>query len=119
MFREFIKYILVMITIFAVSACGKNEEEVYEGTRETVRLIRSFQNETPEMQDYIDEIIKEANDLNYQDAMNKLALLSATHKTTKQQKIAIELMMKQLRYDMEEEIFKAQAQAQAGGESER
>ncbi|PCJ36099.1 MAG: hypothetical protein COA93_02035 [Alphaproteobacteria bacterium] len=91
----------------ALLSCGDQGE----ARKETIedRLINSFRNESPQLQEHVTKIVQEARMQQYQQAMNKLALLSATRRLTKDQKTAVELLSKQLRYDMEEEIFQKQS----------
>lgn len=50
-------------------------------------------------------IVVASKDKNYSLALNELALLSATNQLSKSQKLSIDKLMRQLRYDMEEEEF--------------
>lgn len=86
--------------MIAVLSCGKSDE-----TYDEDRLTYSFRNESPELRQHVALIAEEAKALKYQAAMNKLALLSATKSLTDEQKNAVDILVKQLRYDMEEEIF--------------
>lgn len=97
----------MVVMVAALSSCG-DQGEARKETMED-RLINSFRRESPQLQEHITQIVQEARMHQYQQAMNKLALLSATRRLTKDQKIAVELLSKQLRYDMEEEIFQKQS----------
>ncbi|VAX07598.1 hypothetical protein MNBD_ALPHA03-220 [hydrothermal vent metagenome] len=107
MYRTFIKRVLFVVMLAALSSCGDQGEAQKETIED--RLINSFRNESPQLQEHVTQIVQEARMHQYQQAMNKLALLSATRRLTKDQKIAVELLSKQLRYDMEEEIFQKQS----------
>ncbi len=93
-------YLMLAATIVS---CG-NQGDAKNDTVED-RLIRSFNNENTELRKHIAVIIEDAKAEKYQDALNKLALLSATRRLSNEQKIAVELIVRQLRYDMEEKIF--------------
>jgi hypothetical protein len=82
-------------------------EKPGEGRAED-RLLYSFRNESAEIQQHVTDIIAAAKALEYQAAMNDLALLSATRNLTDKQRNAVDTLVRQLRYDMEEEIFSAQ-----------
>lgn len=103
MFGKIIRLVVSLLLIVVVASCGKPDE-----THEVDRLSYSFRNAKPELRQYVEGIVKEAEQLEYQNALNKLALMSATRKLTAQQKNAVDLLVKRLRYDMEEEIFSAQ-----------
>lgn len=109
-----LKLISAVILLFMVSSCDKLDEQ-HKDTIED-RLIYSFRHEAPELQNTVEEIVRRAKEKNYQDALNKLALLSATHKLNKNQKHAVDTIMKQLRYDMEEEIFSEKKAQEKSGE---
>ena len=103
MFNKITRLVLSLLIISALSSCGKPEK-----TQEQDRLTYSFRNESPELQQHVAVIVEEAKALKYQDAMNKLALLSATRNLTSKQKYAVETLSRQLRYDLEEKIFTEQ-----------
>lgn len=87
----------------ALSACEKLDESHKESIEDS--LIRSFKAEDPALKKHVSDIVRQAEEDQYQEALNKLALLSATHTLNKEQKKAIDALVRQLRYDMEEEIF--------------
>lgn len=93
---------------FVIAACEKPEESRKITIED--RLIQSFRKESPEVQQQIAAIIRDAQALDYQNAMNKLAVLSATRILTKDEKFAVNSIMRKLRFDMEEEIFSRQKQ---------
>jgi len=93
-----------MVMAGIISSCSDQNEVRKETTED--RLINSFRGERPELQEHVEQIVKEARALQYQLVMNKLALLSATRRLSKEQQIAVDLLSKQLRFDMEEELFR-------------
>ncbi len=103
MVGKFTKLVLGMVMMVTVVSCEKRDES-HKGTIED-QLIYSFRDADPELQQHVSKIVTKAKALKYQDALNKLALLAATNRLNKDQKHAINIMVKQLRYDMEEEIF--------------
>ncbi len=103
MYKKIAKWSLSIILIATVTACGNSQE-----TKEQDRLTYSFRNETIALKKHVAEIVEEAKALKYQDAMNKLALLSATRNLNSEQKYAVESLTRQLRYDLEEKIFTEQ-----------
>ncbi len=105
MFGKIAILALGLLVFIVVSSCGETEK-----THDQDRLTYSFRNESPEMQQHVATILAEAKEQKYQTAMNKLALLSATRTLTHEQNNAVEILVKQLRYDMEEEIFQQQSQ---------
>lgn len=109
MYRKLIKLFLGLIAVMVVSSCGTSDE-TRDSTLEEDRLIQSFSDESPEMQHHIAEIVENAKARQFKGAMNKLALLSATKQLSKKQKYAVDVMVRQYRYDMEEEIFNKQGQ---------
>lgn len=100
MFKKITRLVIGLLIMITVSSCGNPQE-----TQEQDRLKYSFRGESPELQQHIVVIVEEAKALKYQDAMNKLAILSATRTLTSKQKYAVDLLVKQLRYDLEEKIF--------------
>ena len=114
MFRKTLRSTLAVMTIFFMSSCDKLDEQ-HKDTIEN-RLVQSFRDESPEVRERVSEIVREAEEQDYQGALNKLALLSATTKLGKKQKYAVDAVMKQLRYDMEEKIFSEQKSQERQGE---
>lgn len=106
MYGKCVKLILAIVMAAAVTAC-EDRKETHKDTVED-RLLYSFRAESPALQAHVAEIVQEARALRYPSAMNKLALLSATQPLTEKQKVAVDLMIRQLRFDMEEEIFSKQ-----------
>ena len=103
MFGKVTGLLISVMLMMTVASCGKSNE-----TDDQDRLTQSFRDESPDLQQHIAEIVKEAGQSDYKAALNKLALLSATRKLTSKQKYAVDVLVRQLRYDMEEEIFSAQ-----------
>lgn len=95
--------VLGLMLIITVASCEKPVAELDED-----RLTHSFRNESPEIQQHVAMIAEEARQLKYKEALNKLALLSATRKLTREQKYAVDTLVRHLRYDMEEKIFSEQ-----------
>ena len=95
-----------LIIILSAASCEKRDEQHKDSIE--VRLLSSFKRESPALQKRVAEIITNAKADDYQAALNELALLSATHNLTKEQKLAVDTLVRQLRYDMEEEIFSKQ-----------
>ncbi|PCI34528.1 MAG: hypothetical protein COB54_01750 [Alphaproteobacteria bacterium] len=106
---------LVLMMVGMEASCGLSDD-TQEKTPEQARLVQSFSAERSELQQHIAEIVTAAKARNYQEAMNKLALLSATTRLTQEQKIAVDFMTRQLRYDMEEEIFSDLSQPKVSSE---
>lgn len=107
---------LVLMMGGLLASCGLWDDP-QEKTPEEARLMQSFSDESPDLQQHIGEIVAAAKASNYREAMNNLALLSATRHLTKEQKFAVDFMTRQLRYDMEEEMFSDQAAARVGQEA--
>lgn len=103
MIGKYTKLILSIGMMIMVLSCEK-QDEIHKITIED-KLIHSFQDSNPELKKIVAEIIVEAKALNYRDSLNALALLAATNRLNESQKLAINNIVKQLRYDMEEEIF--------------
>ena len=103
MYRKIAKLFFCLMLVATVISCD-NQGDTKNDTVED-RLIRSFSNENMELRQHVSVIVEDAKAEKYQDALNKLALLSATRRLSNEQKIAVELIVRQLRYDMEEEIF--------------
>jgi len=110
MYRKLLKGFFLFAIMSHVAACG-TQDHISEKTAEENNLIKSFRAENPALQQHIAEIIADSKALRYQEAMNKLAMLSATTILTKEQKHAVDLLDKKLRYDMEEKIFSARDKA--------
>lgn len=109
MYMKLAKLFLGVVLIIAVSSCGSSDG-MRDSTAEEDRLIQSFSDESSELQQHVAEIVRNAKAGQYQDAMNKLALLSATRLLSNKQKFAVDTMVRQYRYDMEEEIYDKQGQ---------
>jgi hypothetical protein len=92
--------IAIMALVLVLTSCEKPQE-----THDEDRLTYSFRDESPEITQHVATIVEDARALKYKMALNKLALLSATRKLTKEQKYAVDTLARQLRYDMEEKIF--------------
>ncbi|WP_417319391.1 hypothetical protein [Emcibacter sp.] len=67
------------------------------------RLQESFSESSEELRVRIGRIIIAAEKKDYEFALNELAMVSATTALEKSQKKAVDDLMRQLRYDMEEE----------------
>lgn len=100
---KIVRLLLSLLLFITVTSCGKPDD-----THDEDRLTYSFRNESPELQQHVATIISEVKARKYQDAMNKLALLSATRTLTDKQRHAVDILVRQLRYDMEEDIFSQQ-----------
>lgn len=98
-----IRLLLSLVLVITISSCGKSNE-----SHEQNLLAKSFSNESPELQQHVAGIIEDARVQKYREVMNKLALLAATRNLTTEQKHAVGRLTRQLRYDMEEEIFSRQ-----------
>ena len=116
MYRIIANLGLVLIMAASVASCGLSDDTQDRSTEEA-RLVQSFSAESSELQQHIKQIVTMVQVRNYREAMNKLALLSATRRLTHEQKIAVDFMVRQLRYDMEEEIFSDQESDKARAES--
>jgi len=114
MFRKIVKATIAGIALCFMSSCDKLDEQ-HKDTIEN-RLVQSFREERPEVRERVSEIVRAAEEQDYQGALNKLALLSATTKLDRKQKYAVDAVMKQLRYDMEEKIFSEQKSQERQGE---
>ncbi len=96
--------------MMGISACNKLDE-THKDTIE-YRLIKSFEGEKPELRQQITEVVNEAKADHYKSALNKLALISASHTLTREQEKTVDIIVRQLRYDMEEKIFTKQTSKQ-------
>lgn len=106
MFGKKARLVLSVITVLALTACEKPDDSRKITMEE--HLVQSFSAESPETRQQVADIISAARMRNYQKALNKLALLSATRILTKNEKFAVESIVRKLRFDMEEEIFSKQ-----------
>ena len=86
MFEKIARLALCLILVIMVASCEKPADTSGED-----RLSNSFRNEGPELQQHIAVIVTEIRAHEYQDAMNKLALLAATRSLTNKQKQAVEM----------------------------
>jgi len=106
MFGKKTRLVSAVIVALAVTACEKPDDSRKITIEE--RLVQSFSEEPPETRQQIAEIIRAAQGQDYQTALNRLALLSASRILTKNEKFAVESIVRKLRFDMEEEIFSKQ-----------
>lgn len=100
----YLKLFFAVMMSFTLMSCDNDDENYNDG-----RLIKSFEKASPQMQRHIAEIVEQAKAKDYKPAMNSLALLQATIPLTKEQKISAEIMVRQLRYDLEEGILNPQS----------
>ena len=84
-----------------LAACEKLDTRHKKTVEE--RLLDSFSDSNEDLRARIGRVVAAAEDKDYEFAMNELAVISATIKLEKDQKRAIDDLMRQLRYDLEEE----------------
>ncbi len=108
MYRKIARLFFYLMLVVSVVSCDNQNDTRNDSVED--RLIRSFSNEKTELRQHVEVIVEDSKAEKYQDALNKLALLSATRRLSSEQKIAVELIVRQLRYDMEEEIFSGRDQ---------
>ncbi len=100
----YLKLFFAVMMAVTLMSCDKVDDKYSDG-----RLIKSFENASPKMQRHIVEIVEQAKAKNYKSALNSLALLQATSPLTKEQRISAEIMVRQLRYDLEEGLINPQS----------
>jgi len=103
-----IRFLLMCFTIILLGACERIDTKHKKTIEEN--LVETFQNTDENLQAQIDRIVKASKEKDFQFALNNLALISAHNQLTKDQKKAIESLMRQLRYDMEEVEFGEQTE---------
>ena len=97
---KFIKIFLISLC-FTLSVSCDSISEKHKKTLEE-KLIDSFEMSDEATQDKV-QLIVSASKLNqYEQAMNELEILSSSQMNTPEQKNAIKLLMKQLRFNMDE-----------------
>ena len=102
MFQSILRsIILVSALILTVSGCD-NMDEKHKLSIED-RLIYSFRGEDEETREKVARIIDAARENDYREALNDLAILLNTRKVNQVQKKAINDLIRQLRFDMEDE----------------
>ncbi|WP_321389104.1 hypothetical protein [Emcibacter sp.] len=84
-----------------LAGCEKLETRHKKTVEE--RLLDSFSDSSEELRERVGRVVVAAEKKDYEFAMNELALISATRQLEKPQKKAVDDLMRQLRYDMEEE----------------
>ena len=84
-----------------LAACEKLDTKHKKTVEE--RLLDSFSGSNEDLRARIGRAVVAAENKNYEFAMNELAVISATMQLEKEQKRAIDDLMRQLRYDLEEE----------------
>ena len=114
MLGKYVKLVLVVVLATAIVSCGKPAKSQNDTIED--QLIKSFKDENPNLKQHIAEIVKEAKDGNYQKSLNKLALLSTTRLLTKKQKQAVDTLIRQLLYDLEEKILSEKKSSGVRGE---
>tara|TARA_B100001939_G_scaffold347487_1_gene369243 strand:- start:1564 stop:1902 length:339 start_codon:yes stop_codon:yes gene_type:complete len=92
---------LALAVTFSLTGCD-NFETKHKKTVEE-RLVDAFATMPDEMRQRIDQVVADSDAKAYQQALNELALISHTTRLTAAQKRAVDDLMRQLRYDMEEE----------------
>lgn len=106
MYKVIIRGLVVLgLSVFLLS-CEKQEVRHKQSVEE--KLVYSFRSASVETVEKIRNIVIAAKDKNYSMALNELAVLSATNRLSNAQKASVTTIMRQLRYDMEEEEFSSQ-----------
>ncbi|HPF45418.1 MAG: hypothetical protein KDF58_07195 [Alphaproteobacteria bacterium] len=105
MIRKTVTFILVSLLSLSLFACDSNQEKHKKTLEE--KLADSFSQSEETVKNRVNVIVKASEDKNYMLAMNELAILSASQINNHEQKLAIKLLMNQLRYTMEEEEIAA------------
>ncbi len=110
MIKNIAHIILVPLALLCLSSCDSNQEKHRKTLEE--RLVDSFSASENIVRERVDVIVSASKDQDYVLAMNELAILSATQQNNPAQKQAINLLMNQLRFNMEEAEFTARSQRQ-------
>lgn len=105
MYKVIIRGLIILGLSVSLLSCEKQDVRHKKSVEET--LIDSFRSAPENTVLRVRSIVAAAKDKNYPIALNELAVLSATNKLDKSQKRSIKTLMRQLRYDMEEEEFNA------------
>lgn len=93
--------LLIGAFVMMLSGCEKMDEK-HKLTIED-RLVYSFRAEDAATREDVSHIIEAVRKKDYRQALNGLTLLSNTRKVSKIQKKAINDLIRQLRFDMEDE----------------
>lgn len=110
MIKHVVHIILVSLALFFLSSCDSNQEK-HKKTLEG-RLVDSFATSQTLVRERVDIIVAASKVQDYELAMNELAILSATHQNNPAQQQAINLLMNQLRFNLEEAEMTVRSQRQ-------
>lgn len=106
MYKVAIRGMMVLGASVFLFSCETQDAKHKQSVEE--KLISSFRSAPEKTIQRVQGIVLAAKDKNYPLALNELGLLSVTNRLSKPQKLSVTSLMRQLRFDMEEEEFNAQ-----------
>mgnify|MGYP001163275535 CR=1 FL=1 len=101
MIKKLNKYLIVLFFGLSLIACDSNSEKT-QNTLED-RLVDNFSQSDQAVRDRVQVIIAASNNKNYKLAMNELGILADSRTHSGEQRQAINFLMTQLRFNLEDE----------------
>lgn len=111
MIRKLNKYLIVIFCTLSLVACDSSSEQTQKTLED--RLVNSFSQSEQSARERVEAIVAASHNQNYKFAMNELGKLAGSRIHSKEQRQAINFLMNQLRYSMEDEDLLKRAE-QAG-----
>lgn len=99
-FKNLIHMIMISTVFMVVVSCDSNQEKHQKTLEE--KLVDSFAQADVSVRKKVSKIVADSKEEDYSNAMNELAILSATHLNSPAQEYAIKRLMEQLRFNLEE-----------------
>lgn len=100
MFKKLLNIFAISVISLAINACDSNQEKHKKTLEE--KLIDSFGQADLSARNQVSLIVSASEEKKYAQAMNELAILSATNLNSREQEFAINQLMNQLRFNLEE-----------------
>lgn len=95
------KYLIVLFCVFSLVACDSSSDQTQKTLED--RLVDNFAQSDQSVRDRVEVIVTASSDKNYKLAMNELGILAGSRIHSREQRQAIDFLMTELRYNMEDE----------------